>query len=167
MTEQTSEQKTYECVDVDPLAIVVHCSDPRFQKAFGEFIRDELGLKDGEYIPLVISGGVASLSEPLKLPKEFKFMKERLQFFVERFDSITRVILINHEDCRHYEMLKEVIGGLFLHHAPTMVERQQRDLLMVARTLLKLFRPNLSLELYYAKFLDADHKQIVFEKITA
>jgi hypothetical protein len=165
MTDQTSEQKTYESVDMEPVAIVVHCSDPRFQKAFGEYIRNELGLKEGEYIPLVISGGVASLSEPLKLPKEFKFMKERIEMFLERFDSIKRIVLINHEDCRHYDALKDVIGGLFLRHAPAMVERQQRDLLGVAKTLLGLFRPNLKLELYYARFLDGDHRQIVFEEI--
>ena len=167
MTEETSDQKTYESVDGEPVAIVVHCSDPRFQKAFGEFIKGQLGLKDGEYIPLVISGGVASLSEPLKLPKEFKFMKERIEYFLERFDSITRIVLINHEDCKHYDVLKDIIGGLFLRHAPTMVERQQRDLLGVAKTLLGLFRPNLKLDLYFARFLDADHKQIVFEAIKA
>ena len=165
MTEETSDQRTYESVDREPVAIVVHCSDPRFQKAFREFIRNELGLNDGEYIPFVISGGVASLSEPLKLPKEFKFMKERIELFLGLFDSIKRIVLINHEDCRHYDALKDLLGGLFLRHAPTMAERQQRDLLGVARTLLGLFRPNLALDLYYARFLDPDHKQIVFERI--
>ena len=165
MTDERSDQKTYESVDRKPIAIVVHCSDPRFQKAFGEFIKGELGLKDGEYIPFVISGGVAAMSEPLKLPKEFKFMKDRIELFLGLFDSIKRIVPINHEDCRHYDALKDLLGGLFHRHAPTMEERQQRDLLGVARTLLGLFRPNLNLELYYAKFLDPGHKQIVFERI--
>ena len=165
MPDEKSDQKTYESVNREPVAIVVHCSDPRFQKALGEFTRNELGLKDGEYIPFVISGGVASLSEPLKLPKEFKFMKDRIELFLGLFDSIKRIVLINHEDCRHYDAMKDLLGGLFLRHAPTMTERQQRDLLGVARTLMGLFRPNLNLEMYYARFADPDRRQIVFERI--
>src|SRR5260221_5730132 len=102
--------KTYSLIELQAQAIVVHCSDPRFQLAFREFIRDDLHLKDGEYIPFVMSGGVATLSEPLKLPKEFEFMKKRIRFFLNRFESINRIVLINHEDCRHYEALKDSIG---------------------------------------------------------
>jgi hypothetical protein len=93
--------KTYDLITAAPEAIVVHCSDPRFQRAFAEFIREELKLQDGSFIPLVISGGVGSLAEPLRLPKEFRFMKERLRMFLDRFESIHQLILINHEDCRH------------------------------------------------------------------
>jgi len=165
MTDQTEDQKTYESTNAPPAAIVVYCSDPRFQKAYGEFIKGELGLKDGEFIPMVIAGGAAPLSEPLKLPKEFKFVKDRISFFLERFDSVKRIVLINHEDCRHYAAMKDVLGSLFLRYAPTIEERQQRDLLEVAKTLLGLFKPDLNLELYYARFLDPDHRQIVFDQI--
>lgn len=165
MSEETSGKKTYECVHAEPKAIVIHCSDPRFQKAFHEFINGELNLPDGTYIPFAISGGVAALSEPLKLPKEFKFIKDRIALFLNLFSSITRIVLINHEDCRHYDAMKDVIGELFLRHAPTMAERQQRDLLGVAKMLLNIFKPDLKLELYYARFLDPDRKQIVFEEI--
>ncbi len=165
MAEETSDKKTYESVNAQPVAIVIHCSDPRFQKAFREFVTGELNLPEGSYVPFAISGGVASLSEPLKLPKEFKFMKDRIALFLGLFHSITRIILINHEDCRHYDAMKDIIGELFLRHAPTMAERQQKDLLGVARTLLNIFEPGLRLELYYARFLNPDHKQIVFEEI--
>ncbi len=73
--------KIYNLIEAAPEAIVVHCSDPRFQRAFAEFIQNELALRSGSYIPLAISGGVGSLAEPLKLPKEFRFMKERLRMF--------------------------------------------------------------------------------------
>ena len=123
---------TYELINARPTAVVIHCSDPRFQKAFADFITQELHLGPGEYIPLVISGGVGSLAEPLRLPKEFKFIKERIGMFLDRFDTIDRIVLINHEDCRHYESLKEYLGALFLRHVPTLVERQKSDLLRVA-----------------------------------
>jgi len=165
MTDQPVPEKIYDVVDVEPKAIVVHCSDPRFQKAFREFIRSELGLEEGTYIPLVVSGGVGSLSEPLKLPKEFKFMKERIQLFLNRFHSINRIVLINHEDCRHYEALKEIIGALFLRHVPNMTERQKSDLTNVAKTLLNLNRPNLEIDLYYARFEVGDRSRVVFERI--
>jgi hypothetical protein len=156
--------KTYGLIDAAPEAIVVHCSDPRFQRAFAEFIKNELGLRDGEYIPLVVSGGIGSLSEPLLLPKEFRFMKERIRMFLDRFDSVKRVILINHEDCRHYEWLGNYLGRLFLQRFRNMAERQQADLKKVAKIILDL-APKIQTKLYYAKFADASRNKVVFEEI--
>ena len=158
-------QRTYSLVEARPEAIVIHCSDPRFQKAFSEFIRNDLGLKDGEYIPLVISGGVAPLSEPLKLPKEFKFMKERIELFLDRFHSIKRIILINHEDCRHYEELKSALGRLFLLRVQSMGEKQTNDLKTVAGMLLDYAVPGLRMEMYYARLCGAEKNVVQFEKI--
>jgi hypothetical protein len=163
--EQPVSSRTYPLVDAHPRAIVIHCSDPRFQKAFADFIRTDLALGEGEYIPLVISGGVASLSEPLKLPKEFKFMKERIEIFLERFDSIKRIILINHEDCRHYDELKSLLGRLFLQRVQSMGEKQTNDLKTVAKMLLGYAVPGLQVELYYARFCPGDSGSVTFEKI--
>lgn len=163
--EQIASTRSYPLVDASPQAIVVHCSDPRFQRAFSDFIRTELGLNDGEYIPLVISGGVASLSEPLKLPKEFKFMKERIELFLERFKSIRRIILINHEDCRHYDQLKSVLGRLFLQRVQSLGERQMNDLKTVARMMLGYAVPGLQMEMYYARLCGGEKQSVVFEKI--
>jgi hypothetical protein len=163
--EEPQPQTLYDVVDSEPEAIVVHCSDPRFQKAFKEFINNELNMPEGKYVPLVISGGVGSLSEPLKLPKEFKFMKERIEQFLKRFDSIQRIVLINHEDCRHYEVIKSIIGNLFLNRVRDMMERQKIDLKTVSRTLLGLLGAKIEVQMYYARFADADRKKIVFEKV--
>lgn len=155
----------YDVIDAAPEAIVVHCSDPRFQRAFAEFIHQELKLQDGSYIPLVISGGVGSLAEPLKLPKEFRFMKERLRMFLERFESIHRLILINHDDCRHYEWLQSYIGKLFLQRFQNLTERQQADLKKAAQGILTLTSLKLDVELYYARFADARKSQVVFDQV--
>lgn len=159
--------KVYDLIDAAPAAIVVHCSDPRFQRAFAEFIKNELRLEEGKYIPLVVSGGVGSLSEPLKLPKEFRFMRERIRMFLDRFDAIAQIVLINHEDCRHYDWLRNFIGKLFLQRFHDMAERQQDDLKKVAKVLLGLASSRIEIKLYYAKFADAGKSKVVFEEVWA
>lgn len=79
---------------VDPQceAIVVHCSDPRFQRAFTEFTTRELGLGIGDFMPLIVSGGASVLAHPLRLPKEFKFMRDRLEFYRSVMPSLKRVV---------------------------------------------------------------------------
>jgi len=158
-------EHVYHLAEARPQAVVVYCSDPRFQRAFREFIGNELHLQEGDYIPLVVSGGVASLSEPLRLPKEFKFMKERIELFLERFGSINRIILINHEDCRHYEALKSSLGAIFMQHMGHMTERQRRDLSLVAKTLLGLGAPGLQIESYYARLVKNGATTVRFEKV--
>lgn len=162
MTETTAD-RTYSLVETHPRALVIHCGDPRFQKAFAEFIRNELSLQEGEFVPFVVSGGVASLSEPLKLPKEFKFMKERIEFILENFTTINRIVLINHEDCRHYEMMRSVLGRLFLQHVSHMDERHVGDLRAVAKLLLGYASAHHQVELYYARI--TPEKSVRFEQV--
>ncbi len=163
--EQPASAHRYPLVETTPRAVVIYCSDPRFQKAYAEFIRTDLGLGDGEYIPLATPGGVASLTEPFKLPKEFKFMKDRLEFLFDNFKTVNRIILINHEDCRHYDKLKSLLGKLFLQRVQSMGERQTNDLKTVAKMLLGYAVPGLQVELYYAQFSPGDSGSVTFEKI--
>ena len=163
--EQQESPRKFPLVVTPPRAVVIYCSDPRFQKAYAEFIRTDLGLGDGEFIPLATLGGIASLTEPLRLPKDFKFMKDRLEFIFENFKTVNRFILINHEDCRHYEGLKSVIGRLFLQHVKSMSERQTNDLKTVAKLLLDYAVPGMQVELYYARFSPGEPRSVVFEKI--
>jgi len=165
MADQST--KTYDLIDAAPEAIVLHCSDPRFQRAFAGFIKNELQLEEGKYIPLVVSGGVGSLSEPLKLPKEFRFMRERIRMFLDHFDSIKLIVLINHEDCRHYDWLRNFIGKLFVQRFANMAERQRADLKKVAKVLLDLASSRIETKSYYAKFADARKSKVVFEEVWA
>jgi hypothetical protein len=154
--------------DPKPGAIVIHCSDPRFQAAFEEFLEHELGLAKGGYIPIVVGGGAGVLGHPEQLPKEFKFLKERLEHYREIFPTARRIILINHEGCRYYQHLKSralaIIGSRL--HMPLDLGRD--DLSLVAES----FRHFLShlgyhLEYYYAKFADPEHTHIEIEKVAA
>jgi hypothetical protein len=165
MLNTDQNPKSYALVDARPSTVVTFCSDPRFQTAFSEFIAQELRLGPGDFIPLVISGGVCSLANPLRHPKDFKFIKERIELFLEWFDTIERIVLINHEDCRYYESLKELIGKAFLRHARSMVERQRSDLLRVAEALAGILKPSLKIDVFYAKFADAARTRVLFERV--
>ena len=165
MPETPEGPKTFELIDTPPKAIVLHCSDPRFQRAFAQFIREDLHLQEGEYVPMIITGSVASLAEPLMMPKEFKFMRERVEQVLEWFGSINRIILINHEDCRHYEYLRNKFGGLFMRHAGHITEKQKRDMQEVARKLFALVAPAREVRLYYARIVGNGEKKIVIEEV--
>ena len=154
--------------DPKPAAIVVHCSDPRFQGAFEEFLEQELHLPKGGYIPIVVGGGAGVLGHPEQLPKEFKFLKERLEHYRQIFPTAHRIILINHEGCRYYQNLKSralaMIGSRL--HLPLDLGRD--DLGLVAESF-RHFLSHLgySVELYYAKFSNPEHTHIEIEKVSA
>lgn len=152
--------------DPTPDAIVIHCSDPRFQVAFEQFLAQELQLAKGEYVPIVVGGGAGVLGHPELLPKEFKFLRERLEHYRRVFPTARRIVLINHEGCRYYESLKSKTLAFLGQRLAISPEHAREDLGLVAR----VFRTVLghlgyTLELYYARFADADRSQILFEKV--
>ncbi len=153
-----------------PKALVVHCADVRFRRAFRNFIEGDtetgcLGFKEEEYVSLVIPGGVSSLSEVLTLPKQFKVAKEQIESITDHFPTITHVVLINHEDCAPYETLRSKIGAAFLRRVSSLLERQQIDLVQAAKTIMGFGTIQASVEVYMAKFANQDHTQVTFETI--
>jgi hypothetical protein len=150
-----------------PDAIVVYCGDPRFQEAFEGFIANELKLAKGQYIPMVVGGGAGVLAHPERLPKEFKFMKERLELYTQFFHSIRRIILINHEDCKYYNTLKERVLGFIGAHA-SLLDHARADMPVVAEVFKRLLAHlHLPIEMHYASFADPEHTKIVFDQVKA
>lgn len=157
--------------DAKPRALVVHCVDPRFQKAFRNFIEGDeakgcLGLQQEEYVALVIPGGTSSMSDAMALPKQFKVLKDQFDFILGHFPSIGQVILINHEDCGAYKFLSERIGGAFLRKFGSILERQKFDLAAVAKEIMGLDSFKAKIRVYMAKFANAEHTQVSFQEIT-
>ncbi len=150
-----------------PKRIVVHCGDPRFQDAFRQFILKELGLKEGEFIPVVVTGGGAHLSEPLKLPKDFRSLMDQVAFYAEHFGSIEEVDIINHEDCGKYAALATKLGALFHigRGTSSVADRIQADLPYVVPLIKDKLPRNLKIGLYYAHFDSPERKGIVIDKI--
>lgn len=129
-----------------------------------------MGLGKGEYIPFVIAGGASTLLSPLGLPKEFKFMKERLVFFKENFPGIERIVLINHEDCQYYSGVRTKVVGFVggkLKSALDALKKYGEDLKVIGNVVKRHVAPlsPVSIELYLAEFADPTHERIVFRKI--
>jgi len=156
----------YEVIPrVSPEAIVVYCCDPRFQTAFGPFVESELGLKKGQYVPLVVAGGAGVLANPDRLPNEFEFLKNRFELFHEHFASIRRLVLINHEDCAYYKTLAGKIPALE-EYAAEPCHWPREDLTRIAQTFDRLLSHlGWGVELYYAGFTNGDRSQVAFDRI--
>jgi hypothetical protein len=166
-SEPAASHRTYAALqDAKPDAIVIHCSDPRFQGAFEQFLAHELHLEQGDYIPIIVGGGGGVLAHPEQLPKEFKFLKDRLEHYRNVFPTVRRIILINHEGCRYYESLKVKTLAFLGSRATLSPDHARADLGLVARVFQHLLRHlGYAVELYYARFTDPERSRIVFEKI--
>lgn len=157
-------------VNPKPKALVVHCADVRFRRAFRNFIEGDatkgcLGLGEDEYVNLVIPGGVSSLTDVITLPKQFKVAKDQIEFLLDHFPTIGTVVMINHEDCAAYKFLKEKIGGAFLRRFTSLLDRQQVDLVSAAKTVLELDFVKADVRLYMAKFANPEHTQVTFNQV--
>ena len=143
--------------DPRPSAIVVRCSDPRFQAAFDQFIEQELHLRSGQSIPIIVGGGAGVLGHPEQLPKEFKFLKERIEHCHWIYPTVGRIVLINHEGCRYYEWVEARTMGLLGSRVSLAPEYSREDLSRVARNSREfLAHLGCRVEFYYAKFVDPE-----------
>jgi hypothetical protein len=167
MSESGGSTNVYEAMPhAHPEAVVVYCGDPRLQTAFVPFIENELRLPKGHYIPVVVGGGAGVLAYPQRLPKEFKFMKDRFELIHRAFPSVTRAVLINHEDCIYYRMLAEKIPGFLTDPASKLRDRPGEDMDLIADVFNRLlFHLDLKPELYYAKFASDDHTKVAFDRV--
>jgi hypothetical protein len=167
MSESGARTNLYEALpQAHPEAVVVYCGDPRLQTAFEPFIEKELGLQKGQYIPLVVGGGAGVLANPERLPKEFKFMKDRFELIHRAFPSVTRAVLINHEDCVYYRLLAEKIPGFTTGNASKLKDRPGEDVNLIAGVFHRhLSHLGLRAELYYGKFADADRSKMMFDRV--
>lgn len=147
-----------------PEAIIIWCSDPRFQEAILSFIANDLKLEFGQYVPFTVAGGPGTLGRPMELPKEFKFIKDRLELFREHFKSIKRVIIINHEDCAYYKKLAKAGELLTKLQGHCHASREDMGLLrQVFDNMLKHL--GVELDMYYARFTDESHTHVGFEQV--
>lgn len=145
----------YTLNESSPEALVIHCSDPRFQLAFREFLQRELHLT--HYTPLVIPGSVSPIGLQDLQPKYFKALYKQLKLLTD-INKVARIVIINHEDCRGYESIK----GFFLARRISLSEQQKNDLI-AAVGLLKGFLPEAHVELYQARI--GENNRIIFDKI--
>jgi hypothetical protein len=130
--------------------IAIHCSDPRYQPHFQQFLNTALGL--GRYGLVAVPGGPQFLTLTDYLPKYSWAGWRWLKFLVD-LARPRRIVLIAHDDCRWYR-------GFLLSGEPGH-DRQVEDLRRVQRMLVDRFGP-VQVELYFAR-LEGD--EAVFDRI--
>ena len=125
-------------------ALVMHCSDHRFQAGHHEFLNLALNLGEN-YDLLALPGGAQALALVEYLPKFAWAGWKWIHFLIEQHE-LKRVILIAHQDCGWYKFLPD-----FLHSMADPRAKQEDDLRRIREMLLKENR-ELKVELYYAAF---------------
>ena len=121
--------------------LVVHCSDPRYQPHFEEFLNKGLGLR--QYGLIAVPGGAQFLTLADYLPK-YSWVGWRWMKFMMNLSQPRRLILIAHEDCRWY------LDPRFAHEPTRIQQRQIADLEQVRRNFAERFGA-CSVDLYYAR----------------
>lgn len=132
--------------------LVIHCSDPRYQPHFQEFL--DRGLNLAHYGLIAIPGGPQAMTLVEFLPK-FSWAGWRWLKFMNDVARPQRIVLIAHDDCRWYLDMR------FTHDPARLREKQIGDLKAVRGALLERFS-GVPVDLYYAR-LDGDHA--VFEAV--
>lgn len=122
-------------------ALVVHCSDPRYQVHFQDFLRNGLGLP--HYTLLAVPGGVHMLTLTEYLPK-FAWTGRKWVRFLGDLVEPQRIVLIGHDDCRWYK------SAAFFHLHGGRDEAQHADL-QKARAELREQFPEAMVESWFAR----------------
>ena len=145
------EITTYPFVEGDSDSLVIHCSDPRFQDAFYEFTRKELGLKRPALI--TVPGCTASFGVQVFMPKRWHALRGWIELMAE-YNKFQRVVIINHDDCRGYSSIAKFLGGL-----ANISTSQRKHLHDMARYIVKEYLPTARLELYQARLVHYNSKR--------
>ncbi|HEU0074360.1 MAG TPA: carbonic anhydrase [Dehalococcoidia bacterium] len=148
---------THALVDETPSeALVLMCSDRRFQTAFHEFLSQHLHL--GRWDSITTPGGAYMLSFAEVLPKQLKVGMRMLKFVMQA-STPSRIIVINHEGCKRYlEAFHSQLNRLGF----SLKDKQRRDLESVARDLRGAF-PAATVEAYYASI--GTGQTVEFERV--
>ena len=121
--------------------LVIHCSDPRYQPHFQNFVRDGLGLT--HYGLIAIPGGVELLS-PSETSDTLRSQGATWFDFMSKLMNAERCILIGHADCRWY-----VQSGIEPDEG-RLKEHVTRDLDAARDEICRRF-PGVNVELYFAE----------------
>ena len=139
-------------MSVESGVLVIHCSDPRYQAQFRDFVRNQLGVE--RYALLAVPGGPQLLAPSEDLPK-FPWVGWQWVKFLGQLGHAARVILIAHHDCQWYQ------DARFAAAPANLRARQIQDLDEVSTRLRERFG-DARIERYYAR-LEGD--QAVFDSV--
>ena len=121
--------------------VVIHCSDPRYQPHFQDFLHNGLDLT--HYGLIAIPGGVELLS-PSERSDTLRSQGAAWFDFMSKLMMAERCILIGHADCRWY------VANKIEADEARLKEHVSRDLLAVREEIHRRFR-DVEVEVYFAE----------------
>lgn len=132
-------------------AAAMYCSDGRVGDHFDDFMQD--GLKLPRYDRLALPGGPACLAGYTEARLEEEGVIDELRFLVSAH-QLTRVVLIQHQDCAFYQTRLKV-------RAQSIEQLQKADLVRAAYTI----RHWVKLEQIDGYYLRRREGDIIFEPV--
>jgi hypothetical protein len=139
-----------------PQTTIITCVDGRWYHHFQEFAR--VHLKAGPRTDFVcVPGGIEPLTLVDLIPKDFNFLRRRLESLIEARGT-RRIVAVAHEDCAWYKARK--IGPVTIN----LRDRQIADLRRASARLRQMFS-RVAVETYFARLSDTSPEQVVFETI--
>jgi carbonic anhydrase len=139
-----------------PDTVIISCVDGRWRAQIQEFTVNYLKA-DLHADFLAVPGGIEPLTLFDLMPKDFNFLRRRLEALVEGHGT-KRIVAIAHQDCSWYK--DHTIFSFKLE----LRERQLRDLKRVAERLRETF-PDLTVETYFARLEGTSPERVVFEQV--
>jgi hypothetical protein len=135
--------------------LVIACADGRWRPHIQDFVTNCLHL-DPHFDMVEVPGGVEPLTLVDLVPKDFNFLRRRIDMLV-RTHGIRRIVMIAHENCGWYRERR--IGAVKVD----LRTQQIADLRRVRLRAHELFGDAV-VETYYAR-LASDGSQVVFEAV--
>ena len=135
--------------------LVIACADGRWRDHIEDFATNGLEIDSG-YDLLMVPGGAEPLALANLIPKDFSFLRRRLEMLVIGH-GIRQIVLIAHENCGWYRQRR--IGPITID----LKARQLADLRQ-ARTLLSEWFDGVSVDTYFAR-VEGTPPRAVFERL--
>jgi hypothetical protein len=156
MAAETVYESTAPWNPKRPDTVIISCVDGRWREAIQEFTINHLKA-DLHADFLAVPGGIEPLTLFDIVPKDFSFLRRRLEALVEAHGT-RRIIAIAHQDCVWYKQRTILPVRLDLRG------RQIADLQRVAAWLRETL-PELTVETYFARLEGKDPQRVVFEPV--
>jgi len=139
-----------------PDTTIITCVDGRWFHHFQQFARDHL--KAGTRTDFVaVPGGIEPLTLFDLVPKDFNFLRRRLEGLIEAHGT-HRIVAIAHQDCAWYKSRR--IGPLSID----LKSRQIADLRRAGARLREMFE-GVVVETYFARLAGTQPETVVFETV--
>jgi len=140
-----------------PDTVIITCVDGRWYHHFQEFAR--VHLDAGPRTDFVcVPGGIEPLTLFDRIPKDFNFLRRRLDSLVAAHGT-RRIVAVAHEDCAWYKARK--IGPFKID----LRERQLNDLRRAAARLRTMFS-DVEVSTYFARLARSSPERVVFDVVS-